>query len=275
MTRKSLFLISLLCVFSALMVYLFYSAPPKTNSLSSYEGEKYRYSSSDLFKILSKINDETRALYTLEIVQEGKRSGLKFDENWQMKKVEAGPLPALFLRETSRLLEKSGVGLGLFLGSNYPIAKANLFEGTQEDKFRKILKTKQPQFFYDRESERNIAMFPDYASAPACVACHNEHKDSPKKDWVLNDIMGATTWSVRQDSLTTEEVMEYVGAYISASRKVYGMYLDKVKGFKSTTLPHIGSKWPSEGYFLPNEENFVKKLELTFSANTLNELLKK
>ena len=275
MTRKSLFFISLLCVFSALMVYLFYSAPPKANSFYNYDGVKYRYSSRDLFIILSKINDETRALYTKDIVQAGKKSGLKFDENWQMKDVEAGPLPALFLRETAKLLEKSQVELGLYLGSNYPIAKANLFEGSQANKFGKILKTKQPQFFYDRESDRNIAMFPDYASAPACITCHNEHKESPKKDWVLNDIMGATTWSIPQDSLTTEEVMEYVDAYISASHKVYGMYLDKVRGFKNSELPLIGDKWPSEGYFLPDADNFVKKLELTYAATTLNELLGK
>lgn len=275
MTRKSLFFISLLCVFSALMVYLFYSAPPKANSFYINDGVKYRYSSRDLFIILSKINDETRALYTKDIVQAGKKSGLKFDENWQMKDVEAGPLPALFLRETAKLLEKSQVELGLYLGSNYPIAKANLFEGSQANKFGKILKTKQPQFFYDRESDRNIAMFPDYASAPACITCHNEHKESPKKDWVLNDIMGATTWSIPQDSLTTEEVMEYVDAYISASHKVYGMYLDKVRGFKNSELPLIGDKWPSEGYFLPDADNFVKKLELTYAATTLNELLGK
>jgi hypothetical protein len=257
------------------MVYLFYTAPPKTDSFSRDEEVKYRYSSKDLFIILSKINDETRALYTKEIVQAGKAAGLKFDENWQMKNVEAGPLPALFLRETSKLLEKSEVELGLYLGSNYPISKANLFSGTQDEKFRKILKNKQPQFFYDRESERNIAMFPDYASAPACITCHNEHKESPKKDWVLNDIMGATTWSIPQDSLTTEQVMDYVDAYISASHKVYGMYLEKVKSFKNTEKPLIGVKWPSEGYFLPDADNFVKKLELTYAANTLNELLGK
>jgi len=91
----------------------------------------------------------------------------------------------------------------------------------------------------------------------------------------LNDIMGATTWSIPQDSLTTNEVMDYVDAYISASHKVYGMYLDKVRGFKNSKLPHIGNKWPSEGYFLPDADNFVKKLELTYAATTLNELLGK
>ena len=30
----------------------------------------------------------------------------------------------------------------------------------------------------------------DRAVAPACVTCHNDHKDSPKRDFKLNDVMG-------------------------------------------------------------------------------------
>lgn len=275
MSRKNLFLITLLCLTSMALVYLFYNAPTSSDDFSIHPKNKNSYSSEDLFNILSRVNDETRALYTKEIVQAGKQSGLKFDENWQKKDVEAGPLPALFLRETSKLLEKSEVELGLYLGSNYPIAKANQFTGTQETKFEKILKTKKPQFFYDKESERNIAMFPDFAAAPACVTCHNEHKESPKKDWKLNDIMGATTWSIPEDSLTTEEVLSYLNAYVKASRQVYEVYLKKVKSFKKSEKPNIGNKWPTEGYFLPNAESFAKKLQNIYSATTLNEILSK
>ncbi|MGH8865829.1 MAG: c-type heme family protein, partial [Burkholderiales bacterium] len=31
---------------------------------------------------------------------------------------------------------------------------------------------------------------PDKAVAEACVTCHNNHKDSPRSDFKLNDIMG-------------------------------------------------------------------------------------
>ncbi len=34
------------------------------------------------------------------------------------------------------------------------------------------------------------AVYADTAVAQACVSCHNEHKDSPRKDFKLKDVMG-------------------------------------------------------------------------------------
>jgi len=55
-----------------------------------------------------------RAIWTKEIVGEGKKAGLKFDEHWRDADLEAGPLPALFLRETAKSMERSPLRLSLF-----------------------------------------------------------------------------------------------------------------------------------------------------------------
>lgn len=34
------------------------------------------------------------------------------------------------------------------------------------------------------------AVYPDVAVAPACVSCHNDHPDSPRRDFELGDVMG-------------------------------------------------------------------------------------
>ena len=34
------------------------------------------------------------------------------------------------------------------------------------------------------------AVYPDKAVAEACVSCHNHHKDTPKRDFKLDDVMG-------------------------------------------------------------------------------------
>lgn len=52
-------------------------------------------------------------------------------EDWRTKNIDKGPLPALFLRETAALLEKSPIPLSLFLGSDFPISSANKFKGRQ------------------------------------------------------------------------------------------------------------------------------------------------
>jgi Protein of unknown function (DUF3365). len=34
------------------------------------------------------------------------------------------------------------------------------------------------------------AVYPDVAVTAACVTCHNEHKDSPKTDFKIGEVMG-------------------------------------------------------------------------------------
>ena len=46
-----------------------------------------------------------------------------------------------------------------------------------------------------RES-RLLYMATDFASAPACVTCHNAHPDSPKQDYELGDMMGSLVVTV-------------------------------------------------------------------------------
>ena len=69
------------------------------------------FSVSEVLEMVAYENDVTRTLYTKAIVGAGKKQGLKFDENWQDDEVEAGPLPALFLRGISADIRKSPVCL--------------------------------------------------------------------------------------------------------------------------------------------------------------------
>ena len=35
-----------------------------------------------------------------------------------------------------------------------------------------------------------VAVYADVASVQACVACHNAHPESPRRDFALGDVMG-------------------------------------------------------------------------------------
>jgi len=161
----------------------------------------------DAFRIIAHENEKTRTLYTKKVVGLGKKAGINFHEDWEKSDVEAGPLPALFLRGTSNEIQKTSVPLGLYLGSDFPIVKANKFTGVQAEKFAKIRETAEPEFFYDEENALYTAMFPDFAGAAPCVSCHNDHPNTSKADWSLGDIMGATTWTYPNDSLTMSETL--------------------------------------------------------------------
>ncbi|MGB1141196.1 MAG: c-type heme family protein, partial [Halioglobus sp.] len=34
------------------------------------------------------------------------------------------------------------------------------------------------------------AVYPDVAVAEACTSCHNDHKDTPRSDFKIGDVMG-------------------------------------------------------------------------------------
>ncbi|MCB1597187.1 MAG: DUF3365 domain-containing protein [Gammaproteobacteria bacterium] len=266
MTRPLFILASLLL--TALIVYLFVSAP---SPLPEQAAVNANIPVERVFALVEGENDAARALWTREIVGAGKKAGLGFSEDWREAGEEAGPLPALFLRETAKNLERNPVRLSLFLGSDAPINSANRFEGRQQEAFARIRATGEPQFFRMPDTRLYTAMFPDEAVAEACVTCHNEHEDSPKNDWKLHDVMGATTWSYPEDRLTAEQMISVLAALRTSIRGAYQAYLDKAVTFSKP--PEIGARWPRDGYYLPSADVFMAALGESTAAASLDALL--
>jgi len=249
-------------------IYLFATRPePLIDSRTSERSVPVE----KVFRIVAAENATMRALWTAEIVGTGTKAGLKFDEKWREPNVAAGPLPALFLRESATALQKTRVPLGLFLGSDYPIAQSNLFTGEQAERFKRVRATGNPEFFNATDIGRYTAMFADVAVAPTCVSCHNEHPNSAKTDWKLKDIMGATTWSYPKDKVTIEEALQIIAALRSGFAAAYSGYLTMAATFEKP--PEVGERWPREGYYLPTLEAFMREFERRASANTVDRLL--
>ncbi len=237
--------------------------------------EKLVFSVAEVLEMVSKENDVTRTLYTKAIVGAGKKQGIKFDEDWQKEEVEAGPLPALFLRGIANDIQKSEVPLGLYLGSDFPINKANKFEGKQAELFHQIKKDRAPQHFFDEEQKMHTAMFADVAGAAACVSCHNKHEQTTKDDWKLGDVMGATTWQYPTDSLSYKNTIAILKAYRNGTEAVYQDYLHEIAAFKTSSKPEIGDKWPSDGgLYLPSPAVFLDSVRELAAYETMTTLLK-
>ena len=262
MTNKSFWitLASLTC----LGIYLFVSAPLP---LAVSKAQTASIPVEQMFTLLQAENAAARLLWTSEIVGEGKKVGLKFDEHWRDVDLEAGPLPALFLRETAKSMEKSPVRLSLFLGSDYPISPNNRFEGLQQEKFKILRQSQHPQFFYVPDIQRYTAMFADFAVAQPCIDCHNNHEQSPKHDWQLNDVMGAATWMYPASAVSLEDLLKAVMVLHQGIQEAYGAYLGKVKTYAKP--PVIGERWPRDGYFLPSVDVFMQAFLQRTAQHTL------
>ncbi len=246
---------------------------PEEESTSGSGGKQY--SIEEAFEIVASENDVARTLYTKAIVGEGQKNGLKFDEDWEKENVEAGPLPALFLRGIASDIKKKGeVPLGLFLGSDFPVRKSNKFVGKQAELFAEIRQDGKPRFFFDEENKLYTAMFPDFAGATPCVTCHNEHPETTKTDWKMGDIMGATTWTYPSDSVSFDELQAMIKAYRGGAEETFQKYLDKAAHFKENEVPPVGKTWPKEGYHLPSPEVFLDSVNHLASKHTLKSILK-
>ena len=250
-------------------IYFFATAPADLDDASAARDVPVE----TLVRLLDAEYASIRAIYTGEIVTPGQKIGLAYREDWKERDVHAGPLPALLLRETANRLQQRVPELNLFLGSAYPIEASNMFKGAQSAYFAGIERDRKPRFFLDDSTGRQTAMFPDIASAPACVSCHNEHAKSPRKDWKQGDVMGATTWSFARETLSTDEVVEILAAYRASAMDTYEAYLKKTARFDAAKRPQLGERWPKDGLYLPDAQTFRRRMEERNSIASLNLLL--
>ena len=145
-----------------------------------------------------------RAYYTQKIVSKFKQQIPDAKVIADYHAVEGAlPLPATFVREVSESLPETA-GYRYKLISKWPINPAKGLESAFDQKSWEEL-TVQPQKPFSQLVEANGSVqlhfaVADVASAPLCVTCHNEHADSPKNDFQLNDLMGALVVSTEVTS---------------------------------------------------------------------------
>jgi len=107
------------------------------------------------------------------------------------------PLPAQMLRASAEKIRDKKSGFSFSLVSEWPINSQNKVKTDVEIEGMNFVKdTKNSGTnFYEEEmlagKRYYTAMYADVAVSNSCVSCHNNHKDSPKKDFKINDVMGA------------------------------------------------------------------------------------
>lgn len=126
--------------------------------------------------------------------QSGGPEPFKASEHW---KTEHGklPLPAQMFRMGAEMVTDKNVGFSYALLSKWPVNKQNHPKTDLEVKgLDEVAKNGGETPFYGEEElggqKYFTAVYADVAVAPACVDCHNGHKDTPKTDFKLGDVMG-------------------------------------------------------------------------------------
>lgn len=135
-----------------------------------------------------------RTVYTRLIVNRlaNEEKVIEASEHWKENK--ALLLPAQMFRAGAELSQEKNAGFSYALLSLWPINKQNKPQTEAEKTGLQHVVDHPQENFYSEETLGGVryftAVYPDIAVVDACVVCHNNHKDSPKTDFELNDVMG-------------------------------------------------------------------------------------
>jgi hypothetical protein len=140
------------------------------------------------------IIESHRAFYTTHIVEHlEEQGGVKADAEWRTQK-QTIPLPVQFVNETSNRFSSKFAGLRYRLISLWAINPMNRPRDEAGRSSLEALATRPEQAVTRTITINNQpyfrAVYADRAVSQACVACHNTHPNSPKKDFQVGDVMG-------------------------------------------------------------------------------------
>ena len=135
-----------------------------------------------------------RTLYTSEVVARVPEDTVQVVHNFQDID-NAIPLPATMTIRLGETIGRGDSGLQVRLFSQYPFPWRE--DGTLLDDFELNAITAlendpdKPFFAFEEQDGKSVLR---YAKAdrmrPSCVSCHNSHPDSPKTDWLVDDVRG-------------------------------------------------------------------------------------
>ncbi len=143
---------------------------------------------------LHMVMEADRTVYAKDIVDrlQYQEKVIKASEHWKDDK--ALPLPAQFLRLSADLVAEKTESFSYALLSLWPVNEQNAPTTETEKVGLQYVVDRPNENYYGKEdlggTKYFTAVYPDKAVSEACITCHNNHKDSPRKDFKLNDVMG-------------------------------------------------------------------------------------
>jgi hypothetical protein len=149
----------------------------------------------DVADMLHAVMEADRSVYTKVVVQRLTLQDKVITASEHFTDEKALPLPAQMFRMGAEAAAEKTTKFSYSLLSLTPINTQNNARTDVERNGMEAVAANKTDNFYGEEQlgpkSYFTAVYPDIAVAEACVKCHNEHKDSPRRDFKLGDVMGA------------------------------------------------------------------------------------
>lgn len=145
------------------------------------------------------VMDSDRTVYTQKIVNRLTKKEKVITASEHFEDEKALVLPAQMFRFGSELVAKRAeklpdVKFSYSLQSLWPVNRQNAPKTEAEKAGLKFVAENKGKNYYTVEelggTRYFTAVYADTAVAPVCVSCHNDHKDSPRRDFKLGEVMG-------------------------------------------------------------------------------------
>lgn len=153
-----------------------------------------------------------RQYYTNNVISKAGKANLKGSVNHR-NEANSIPLPATMIHDLAAELKDQGTYLQLYSGYPFPNRSSRQLDSFSSEAW-KVLKDK-PQGTFARTEEIGVDTFvrvaiPDLMVSPVCVSCHNNHPETPKADWKLDDVRGVLEIKLNiADKIATGNSLSY------------------------------------------------------------------
>lgn len=129
------------------------------------------------------------------------------------------PIPATLSLELGRVINEQQDNIKYRFVSDYPFAnrKAHDLDGFEKTALAS-LRAKPDQQIVEKSStllSDTVRLVAPVTMGAACVACHNSHPESPKKDWKIGDVRGIQEVTITQTIASNIFSFKYLLAYFA------------------------------------------------------------
>src|SRR5262249_22614022 len=142
----------------------------------------------------SRMLDEVNKYYSSDVVDRLQVKGVAVTHDYLTRK-NGIPLPATLTIELGRLISENKEGVQVRLYSDHPF-RSRKDGGPKDACERQALarlraNSAEPYYrFEDFQGRPSLRYATPQLMKETCVKCHNDHPDSPKKDWKEGEVVG-------------------------------------------------------------------------------------
>lgn len=161
---------------------------------SSQSADEALFTPKQLADMLHLVMESDRTVYTRVIVNRLTLQDKVITASEHFEDEQALALPAQMFRFGSEMVAEKTDAFSYSLQSQWAVNKQNMPRTEVEKAGLAHIAENPGGRYYSEETlggkKYFTAIYPDVGVAPACVNCHNDHPDSPRRDFEIGDVMG-------------------------------------------------------------------------------------